>query len=118
MSSPARPFVRLSIRIPLSLGVAAACALGAGSCTKAPPALAVGLMTDLFGDPTKLRYAMAIQAAVVGVLALAIVALGMGAYRRCVEELERLLGAGAGTGIGAGRSEGVVAATAAPGVSR
>ncbi|MFO1456743.1 MAG: MFS transporter [Steroidobacteraceae bacterium] len=89
-----------------------------GACGQIIGPTPVGLMTDLFGDPAKLRYAMAIQAAVVGVLALGIVALGMGAYRRSVEELERLLAAGAGADAGGASVAGVVAATATPGVSR
>lgn len=48
----------------------------------------VGMMTDLFGDPAKLRYAMTIEALAVGIPAILIVALGMGAYRRRVIELE------------------------------
>jgi hypothetical protein len=51
----------------------------------------VGLLTDLLGDPSMLRYAMTIQAAIVGVFALGIVALGMASFRRNVEELERLI---------------------------
>ncbi len=50
--------------------------------------LPVGLMTDLFGDPADIRYAMTIQASVVGTLALVLVATGFGAYRRCVVEVE------------------------------
>jgi MFS family permease len=53
--------------------------------------LPVGLMTDLFGDPTDIRYAMTIQATVVGSLALVLVAAGLGAYRRCVIEVESLI---------------------------
>lgn len=51
----------------------------------------VGLMTDLFGDPGKLRYAMSIEAAIVGVAALLLVALGLARYRRAAEELEELV---------------------------
>jgi MFS family permease len=52
----------------------------------------VGLMTDLFGDAGKLRYAMTIEAAVVGSAALLLVAAGMAHFRRAVVELEELLG--------------------------
>lgn len=52
----------------------------------------VGLMTDLFGDPDMLRYAMTIEAAVVGTTALLLVALGMRWYRRQAEELDELIG--------------------------
>ncbi|MGQ0385137.1 MAG: MFS transporter [Gammaproteobacteria bacterium] len=53
--------------------------------------LPVGLMTDLFGDPADIRYAMTIQAATIGTLALVLVAAGLGAYRRCVVEVEGLI---------------------------
>ncbi|HSD74856.1 MAG TPA: MFS transporter [Steroidobacteraceae bacterium] len=52
----------------------------------------VGLMTDLFGDSGKLRYAMTIEAGVVGCIALVLVAAGMGHFRRAVVELEELIG--------------------------
>jgi MFS family permease len=52
----------------------------------------VGLMTDLLGDPGKLRYAMTIEAAVIGVLALLLVGLGLSRYRRCVVEVDGLIG--------------------------
>jgi len=48
-------------------------------------------MTDLFGDPADIRYAMTIQAATVGLLALVLVAAGLGSYRRCVIEVESLI---------------------------
>lgn len=51
----------------------------------------VGLMTDLFGDPGKLRYAMTIEAVTVGVLALVLVGLGLSRYRRCVVEVDGLI---------------------------
>jgi MFS family permease len=51
----------------------------------------VGLMTDLFGDPGMLRYAMTIEAAVMGLTALVLVALGMKYYRRAAVELEELV---------------------------
>ena len=54
----------------------------------------VGLMTDLFGDPGKLRYAMTIEAATVGVLALIFVGIGISRYRRCVDEVEGLMATG------------------------
>jgi MFS family permease len=52
----------------------------------------VGLMTDLFGDEGKLRYAMTIEAAVVGSAAVILVALGMAHFRRAATELEELVG--------------------------
>lgn len=55
----------------------------------------VGLMTDLFGDPGKLRFAMMIEAATIGLLALVLVALGMSHYRRCVVEVDAMIDAGA-----------------------
>jgi len=51
----------------------------------------VGLMTDLFGDPGQLRYAMAIEAVTVGTLALVLVRIGMSRYRRCVIEVDGLI---------------------------
>lgn len=56
----------------------------------------VGLMTDLFGDPAMLRYAMSIEAAVVGSIALLVVAFGLRHYRAAAEELEQLVEAGHG----------------------
>jgi MFS family permease len=58
----------------------------------------VGLMTDLFGDPSKLRYAMTIEAVVAGGAALTLVALGMRHYRRCVDEVEELMAPGEARG--------------------
>jgi MFS family permease len=55
-----------------------------GQLLGAPP---VGLMTDLFGGPANLRYAMTIEAAVVGVVALVVVARGMSSYARAAHEL-------------------------------
>lgn len=55
----------------------------------------VGLMTDLFGDPGKLRFAMMIEAATIGSLALVLVALGMSYYRRCVIEVDAMIESGA-----------------------
>jgi MFS family permease len=54
----------------------------------------VGLMTDMFGSPDKLRYAMTIEAVVVGSIAIAVVAAGMRHYRRAAVELEELIGPG------------------------
>ena len=51
----------------------------------------IGLMTDLFGDPSMLRYSMSIEAAVAGTAALVFVALGMRHYRKCVDEVESSL---------------------------
>jgi len=52
----------------------------------------VGLMTDLFGDPGRLRYAMTIEAVTIGSVALVLVALGMAHYRRAATELEEAIG--------------------------
>lgn len=62
-----------------------------GACGQIVGPAPVGLITDLLGDPSLLRYAMTAQASVVGVFALTIVALGMGSYRRNVEEMESLI---------------------------
>lgn len=51
----------------------------------------IGLMTDLFGDPGKLRYAMTIEAAVIGTIGLVLVRLGMKRYRAAAEELVALV---------------------------
>jgi len=59
-----------------------------GQLLGTPP---VGLMTDLFGDPAMLRYAMTIEAVAVGTVALVLVAAGMGSYRRAATELEALM---------------------------
>jgi MFS family permease len=48
----------------------------------------VGLITDGFGDPAALRYAVSIEAAVVGVPSVVLVLLGFAAYRRSVAELD------------------------------
>lgn len=48
----------------------------------------VGLLTDLYGDKSMLGYAMTTEAIAIGVPALIIVWLGLGAYRRQVIELE------------------------------
>jgi MFS family permease len=53
----------------------------------------VGLMTDLFGDPGKLRYAMTIEAAVIGTLGVVLVGLGLNRYRSAAEELVELVDA-------------------------
>lgn len=53
--------------------------------------LPVGLMVDWFGDPAMLRYAMAIETALIGIPAILIVAFGLGAYRRGVIEVEQLI---------------------------
>jgi MFS family permease len=60
----------------------------AGQLMGPPP---VGWMTDAFGDPSMLRYAMTVEALAVGVPGLAIVGLGLAAYRRRVVELEGLI---------------------------
>ncbi|MFK7958594.1 MAG: MFS transporter [Lysobacterales bacterium] len=59
-----------------------------GQLLGTPP---VGLMTDLFGDPAMLRYAMSIEAIVAGSLALIFVALGMRHYRAAAEELDGMI---------------------------
>ena len=59
-----------------------------GQLLGTPP---VGLMTDLFGDPALLRYAMSIQALTVGAIALVLLALGMRHYRAAVHELDHLI---------------------------
>jgi hypothetical protein len=64
--------------------------------------LPVGLMTDLFGDPADIRYAMTIQAAVIGTLALIVVAAGLGSYRRCVIEVEAAIRPTTSPGAGHG----------------
>jgi MFS family permease len=58
----------------------------AGQLIGPPP---VGIMTDLFGDPAMLRYAMTIEALAVGIPTLILVSLGLKAYRRQVTELEK-----------------------------
>jgi len=58
----------------------------------------VGLLTDLLGDPGKLRYAMTIEAVTAGGIALVLVALGMRHYRRCVDEVEELITPGEARG--------------------
>lgn len=52
----------------------------------------VGWMTDMFGDPGRLGWAMSIEAATVGGIALVVLFLGLPAYRRGVEALERMIG--------------------------
>lgn len=56
----------------------------AGQLLGPPP---VGWMTDRFGDPKALRYAVSLEAAVVAVPAIILVALGLKAFRRRAEEL-------------------------------
>jgi MFS family permease len=48
----------------------------------------VGLITDLIGNPDALRYAVAIEAAMIGVPSVLLVRLGFAAYRRSVAELD------------------------------
>jgi len=57
----------------------------------------VGWMTDLFGDPAKLRYALSIEAICVGVPAIVLLTLGLASYRRRVIELETLIDRSEGT---------------------
>ena len=59
-----------------------------GQLLGTPP---VGLMTDLFGDPAMLRYAMSIEAIVAGTVALTLVALGRRHYRAAAEELDEMI---------------------------
>ncbi|WP_174300407.1 MFS transporter [Caulobacter sp. S45] len=49
----------------------------------------VGWMVDRFGHPSALRYAMSIETVAVSVPAILLVALGLPAFRRAAEELER-----------------------------
>ncbi len=58
----------------------------AGQLLGPPP---VGWMVDRFGHPAALRYAVSIEAAVVSVPALLLLALGLKAFRARAEELER-----------------------------
>jgi MFS family permease len=51
----------------------------------------VGMITDSFGDPSALRYAISIEAAAVGIPSIVLVMLGFAAYRRSVIELEEEL---------------------------
>jgi MFS family permease len=53
----------------------------------------VGKITDWFGDPKALRYAISIEAIVVGVPSLLVVWIGFGAARRGVVELQQRLAA-------------------------
>jgi MFS family permease len=53
--------------------------------------LPVGFMVDRFGDPAMLRYAMAIEAALIGIPAILVVWRGFGGYRRGVIEVEGLI---------------------------
>ncbi|MEO7773221.1 MAG: MFS transporter [Steroidobacteraceae bacterium] len=48
----------------------------------------VGLLTDLLGDPSYLRHAMTLEAAVLGSAALVVVAMGMRHFRAASHELE------------------------------
>jgi MFS family permease len=48
----------------------------------------VGLITDLFGYPEALRYAVAIEAVAIGVPSILLTRLGFAAYRRSVAELD------------------------------
>lgn len=59
-----------------------------GQLLGTPP---VGLMTDLFGDPAMLRYAMSIEAIVAGLIALTLVALGRRHYRAAAIELDDMI---------------------------
>jgi len=51
----------------------------------------VGLMSDAIGSPAGLRYAVAIEAALIGVPSVLVVSLGFAAYRRSVTELRAKL---------------------------
>jgi len=63
----------------------------------------VGLITDAFGKPEALRYAVSIEAAMIGIPAILLVRLGFGAYRRCVVELDQKLAAPTPTLASAGQ---------------
>ncbi|MEC4592160.1 MFS transporter [Nitrospirillum amazonense] len=54
----------------------------------------VGWMTDLFGDPARLGWAMSIEALVIGVTALTVLSLGMPAYRAGVVAVEKMIAKG------------------------
>lgn len=54
----------------------------------------VGWITDLLGSPDALRYAVAIEAALIGIPSLVLVWLGFGAYRLAVAELDGRFDAG------------------------
>ena len=58
----------------------------AGQFLGPPP---VGWMVDRFGHPSALRYAMSIETVAVSIPAVLLVALGLPAFRRAAEELER-----------------------------
>lgn len=51
----------------------------------------VGWMTDVFGSPDRLRYAITIEALAVGIPALLLVMAGLASYRHRVVELETLI---------------------------
>jgi MFS family permease len=53
----------------------------------------VGLITDAFGKPEALRYAVSIEAAMIGIPSILLVRLGFNACRRCVVELDQKLAA-------------------------
>lgn len=77
-----------------------------GACGQLIGPTPVGLITDLLGDPAKLRYAMTLQAGVVGAFALLVVAAGMGAFRRNVIELEQLIAPTVVAGAAGGDTDG------------
>ncbi|MEA1648063.1 MFS transporter [Nitrospirillum sp. BR 11164] len=54
----------------------------------------VGWMTDLFGDPSRLGWAMSIEALVIGMTALTVLTLGMPAYRAGVVAVEKMIAKG------------------------
>jgi MFS family permease len=54
----------------------------------------VGLMTDGFGDPHALRYAVSLEAVIVGIPSIVLVILGFAAYRRGVVEMDGMLAQG------------------------
>lgn len=53
--------------------------------------LPVGYLADRLGDPAMLRYAISIEAGVIGIPAMLFLWLGMAGYRRGVEEVESLI---------------------------
>ena len=51
----------------------------------------VGLLTDSFGDPNDLRYAVSLEAIIVGLPSILLAYFGFAAYRRSVVAMDGLL---------------------------
>jgi MFS family permease len=51
----------------------------------------VGLITDSFGNPNDLRYAVSLEALIVGIPSIVLAFLGFAAYRRSVVEMDGML---------------------------